>query len=52
MQITIFPAKSTNLLKGAKTPKKPWINLSHINPKETVGGRNQDAACSAALPVQ
>ena len=26
--------------------------ISTINPKETVGRRNQDAACSAALPVQ
>ena len=42
-----------------KTPKPFWFaNLIHyfsfetFNPKTTKGGRNQDAACLDALPVQ
>ena len=54
--------------KSTKTPENPkkhhveiihcvlfeiWIKkLDYVNPKETEGGRNQDAACLKPPPVQ
>ena len=41
-------------LKHLFLSAKAWINnqVQTFNPKQAKGGRNQDAACSDALPVQ
>ena len=40
------------VLKGIKKSFQDVYSRVPINPKETEGGRNQDAACLRPLPVQ